>query len=903
MNVSEAIYQFLLAKRAEMEAEPGTLMLDYWLHYQTNLETQVNVAAGDGRRVQGKGHSYEDDAGNSWWPIRIPKHADTSPEFKDYDLRWPLEIHADAIGSTGWNWAEKRSKYVGFDFDALTGHAKGRGVTDAKLEEIKRIAQDIPYVQVRRSTGGNGLHLYVFFEPDGVETEDHNEHAALARCVLGLMSADAGFNFAAELDVCGGNMWLWSRRATPENKGLTLVKAGNYFPLSKVPSNWKDHVDVITRKRTRTIARGVAPSEMDVFDEMTSANRIVPVSDTHKNHMDSIEAAGYVATWDSDRNMLTTHTCGFKHVFEEGNIKGVFKTISNGNDPQTPNCFAFPNDHESWRIYRFGAGIAEHGTWTQDGQGYTTCWFNRLPGVEAAAAAHDGSPSKKGGAWHFATLAQAAEAVKAINGRDIEIEANFASRPALLHKMKDGRVALEVPKGPGDQQPGSHWNDADKRTAWTQVFAAPPEPAQDGIVNYDTLVRCIKTPEHDAAGWRVKDKQGNWMDKKSASVKTVLQAAGNAKLDCEVIMGNCEVDCWTLVSLPFKPEYPGGREWNLKAPQLRYDPIPRGADCHHPTWDLVLNHLGREMDGDIQALDWARDCNIRTGGDYLMAWYAALIRNPLWRLPYLFFFGSQNCGKSTFWEAFQLLVTSGVVKADRSLTSRSDFNSELAGAVLCVVEERNVSDTPGATAKIKDAVTTLELSIHAKYRNPYQVPNLTHWCQCSNHQEDLAVPYGDTRIVVIYVNDLTIEIGKDELQKRLREEAPAFMRALIDVQLPPVAGRLALPLVETHHKARSVDSTLPLLDRFIMENCFHVTGEKIAYAEFYDKFIEWLPSEERYFWTRVKVTKGLPVNNPSGGCEGHKRYIGNLSWEDIQPAPGARRYITRERRLTREENP
>jgi hypothetical protein len=32
--------------------------------------------------------------------------------------------------------------------------------------------------------------------------------ASLARCVLGLMSAETGFDFAADIDVCGGIMWI-----------------------------------------------------------------------------------------------------------------------------------------------------------------------------------------------------------------------------------------------------------------------------------------------------------------------------------------------------------------------------------------------------------------------------------------------------------------------------------------------------------------------------------------------------------------------------------------------------------------------------------------------------------------------------------------------------------------------
>jgi hypothetical protein len=315
-------------------------------------------------------------------------------------------------------------------------------------------------------------------------------------------------------------------------------------------------------------------------------------------------------------------------------------------------------------------------------------------------------------------------------------------------------------------------------------------------VNYDDKVRCLKTPEGKDAGWRIKDKQLHWIEKKADGVKRILQSYGNSKPDAEAIMGTCDDSPWQLVALPFKSEYPGGREWNLSAPQLRYAPAPHGGDNFHPTWDLMLNHLGKELDSDLANLDWARQCNIRTGADYLTAWYAAIFRDPRCRLPYLFYFGPENTGKSSYWEAFELLVTGGVVKADRSLTSRSDFNGELAGAILCVVEERDISRTEGAIEKIKDAVTGLHLSIRALYKPPYSIPNTTHWCQTANTLKALMVPPGSTRITVVYVNPFQPgeEIAKDELHARLKAEAPAFMRTLIDFQLPHVKSRFAFAL-------------------------------------------------------------------------------------------------------------
>ena len=55
----------------------------------------------------------------------------------------------------------------------MTGHAKGVGITDEDLEKVKQKAMQLPYVEVRGSTGGGGLHLYVYFETRHPLREPH----------------------------------------------------------------------------------------------------------------------------------------------------------------------------------------------------------------------------------------------------------------------------------------------------------------------------------------------------------------------------------------------------------------------------------------------------------------------------------------------------------------------------------------------------------------------------------------------------------------------------------------------------------------------------------------------------------------------------------------------------------
>jgi hypothetical protein len=123
---------------------------------------------------------------------------------------------------------------------------------DAELEKVKQAACALPYVEVRRSTGGGGIHLYCYLDDAGVPTANHTEHAALARCILGMMSAECGFDFASQIDACGHVMWIWHRKMTAENHGLEIIKpVTQVLSEADLPANWRDHIDVVTRKRSK----------------------------------------------------------------------------------------------------------------------------------------------------------------------------------------------------------------------------------------------------------------------------------------------------------------------------------------------------------------------------------------------------------------------------------------------------------------------------------------------------------------------------------------------------------------------------------------------------------------------------------------------------------------------------
>jgi hypothetical protein len=313
--------------------------------YNHDMECQVNVAQDGGERVDGefKGRRWQawSDGMQTWKSFRIPYNANTDPKYEDRPISFDLEMHAEGIGMTGWNWADRQSAWVGYDFDAIIGHSERheKKLTDVELAAVQKAVWDLDWVTVRKSTGGRGLHLYVFLP--NVPTSNHNEHAALARAILGKMSALTGFDFHSKVDACGGNMWVWHRKLLKAPEGLKLIKEGGV--LQDIPNNWEDHVQVISGRRNRpqpkfVVDQGDGNLE-DAFDEVTSRRSAIPIDKQHEKLIRWLEEHKSQWAWDQDSKMLTVHTYDLKQAHEELNFKGIFETVSKGRERgQDWNC-------------------------------------------------------------------------------------------------------------------------------------------------------------------------------------------------------------------------------------------------------------------------------------------------------------------------------------------------------------------------------------------------------------------------------------------------------------------------------------------------------------------------------------------------------------------------------------
>ena len=735
MKLTESLSNFLNARATPTDQ-------DLIARWSVDMETQGNMIPGE--PVAGKRSTWSNGT-DTWFNFRI------GATFQDYNIPFPLDTYCEGIGCTGWNWRNKVSQWLGFDFDSLT-HNKGLPPED--LEKVKQAASTLPYVEVRRSTGGGGLHLYVYL--NDIPTDNHTEHVTLAHAILKMMSDECNFPFADSLDVCGSVMWIWHKKMKGTN-GLEIIKqATKVLTLEDLPADWRDTVPI--RKVSKTNDR--TP---------------VALNDKHKKQVDDLRASAYTTIWVSELNLLQTHTV----ALQELEHVGYFKTNSVGRNPGTPNCFMYPLK-TGWKVYRFSPGAKEDPTW-EHGE-WTGCNYDCRPTLRVASLANHGIEDVAG--YTFNNSSDAVAAV-AMLGETLDVPLD---RPVNLKTLPNSRLLVSIPKTKKDE-PIDGW--LDKKSKFVRIIGTKNE------VESKDEIRYLRSMAGKPIGFVVA--VGNkWEFDSATNLKMVLQKRGSLKTEAEEALGAAVEDRWTHVCIPFGDEFPGDRQWNINAPQHIYKPADE--DEPHPTWDALFANWGRSLDEAVLKNAWCQAAGIKTGAEYLFLFYVVMLRFPELKLPILFMWGQHDSGKSSYFEAFQLLVKGGLANAKRCLAKGCEFNYELANCVLAYVDEQDLSQDKTATEKMKEMSTQIMLSIRRMHSDQYEVTSYLHLVHIANSLSYHRIEVGDVRTTVAAVTRPEHPIDKDVLQARLKDEARYFMRTIFNTTLPPPAGRLAVAVLENADK-------------------------------------------------------------------------------------------------------
>lgn len=865
-------------------------LIDRWGNDPGRFETQVMCHKAGVKLDNGK---YECD-GEVFGPHRWPYDPAGEPNYSDPPIPYVIETRMKAIGTTWWDWKNKRTVGLGFDFDSKIGHAEGVGIDDDQLAKLDLI--DVPWLEVIRSTRGNGRHIYIWFKEPYPITMNHTEHAAIARSFIPLITQHTKLDIAENIDVCGGVMWI--HHVESSANGYTVVKpATQILTADHVPPNWRDHLEVVSGSRTKVRVQGWTAdgtaTKGDELDEMTEAYAKVQLDETHLKILEALEGTGHTALWVTDHHLWQGHTGGLKQVFddwaENGHpMRGLFDTNSLDQDPGKPNCFMRPKPDGAWDVYRFGEGTEECSLWDTQGK-WTHTTYNfpaTLKQICLSCGGYEGTDEKQG---YLFDDVDSLKAALSLLGSALKLPKKTEDRALALHNGDDGKVILVIERKRQDEK--TDFPRYVKTTRGWEIWIRDAIETPDVKIDEEKLwtelddkMRALKTDGSKGASfdsWVLRDEGGGWTTHPRENIKSYLVSTGHSKPD--LVLGGAIYKSWTIVNEPFQAEYPGGRVWNRDAPQFVYAPIELGEDesPEHPTWNRLMAHCGVELNEYIPDLPWCKDWGITTGGDYLTAWVACMFQNPFGKLPYLFMYGPQNSGKSSFHEAIALLLTNGVEKADRALTSTQGYNGELIDTVLAVVDEVDIAKAGSEVYnKLKEWVTGITVSIHAKYKQVQDVTSTLHFVQMANSRRSLPVFPGDTRITAMNVPALEEEIPRDRFHELLRAEGPHFMRTLMDFEIQPATGRLMLPVIETQGKIDAAADSVDELERFITENCYEIPGAAIKFTDFKSRFLGTLEVYQQAEWKERVIRSVLSERFLVGRCLKHnQQIIGNLSFE------------------------
>jgi hypothetical protein len=765
------------------------------------METFVPVVPGrpvyndDGKLAR---NTYEGD-GYKYYQFRLQAAGDETKE-----IAFPLRLFWSQIGISGWDYAQGVAYGVGYDFDDILSHKKV-GLTPEKLEAVREAIKNLPYAEFRRSTGGGGYHVWVSFPASDLpKVTSRPEMKALARAVLARMSQDTGHHFEGDVDHLGDILWICSRRATPESQGLSLIHAAERT-MDEWPKDFKEHLPVVTRKRQRTALRGVAAEESDAIEQAHKDRVRVPLGNVHRKFIESYEASGFYGYWNEDHGCFVGHTAALAKVAETLKLTGIFQTISDGCDPQTPNCWMYPLKGGGWRVFRFTPGTPEAPTWETSRSGWTTCVIGLRPSPGQAARHYGGIPQGKG---YVFLDSDKATLVAATYDVTITFPSWFKGRPVTIH-FKDTGLYVAFPRRKSDKPKPAHdagWIEA-RGPLWTTGY--PCDTSSQEIDYEDLADNVVRHVSRDAKqiGLYVHTTQG-WQQQATKQVENHLsykEIYGGMQAQ---VLGWCSDHPWDRVALPFQDVQPGDRQWNLDGCQLKHRP----ADSPGPTpnWDRLFAHWGQGLDEAVAADDWCKEHGIVDGAAYLHWWFANFLRYPDRRLPMLGTYSIENnTGKSFLHEAPSELITqNGYMLAEKAIKNKNGFDAELHGRVLCGLDDVDLSNDTGFYNALKRWITNPWMNFGYKGKEVFLDRNYTHWIAAVQKRDYIPIDRGDERITLWEMAPFPTEelVPKDEMRERINKESPFLLHKLLALDLSEVHSRLAIPALLTIEKIEAMSA-------------------------------------------------------------------------------------------------
>lgn len=320
----------------------------------------------------------------------------------------------------------------------------------------------------------------------------------------------------------------------------------------------------------------------------------------------------------------------------------------------------------------------------------------------------------------------------------------------------------------------------------------------------DTPFRCVSdTP--GKAWLEYRTKEGSYIQDNRRGIEKQAMATLNIdKATAEAFVCELKQHIHHLITVPFAAEKPAQDQINLTK-SFTVEPTPGDF----PNIKKVFAHIGEALNKAVRTCEDCREIGILTGEQYLYQWLVTLVKRPERPLPCLMLYSrtQDSGGKSKFLEAltcFMNIAMNGVCwVANNEVQGR--FNSFLDGKALLILDEVNFADDAN---KFKQLFAPTRVSegkgVNCKVQNQY-----LHVAVGTNDLKALPLDEDDRRTVCIEAPYLRNEDKDDDISRKIKAEASAFLHWIQDQEVCQRRGRLHLPVLNTELKSRIIETLHP----------------------------------------------------------------------------------------------
>lgn len=713
------------------------------------------------------------------------------------------------IGGYGLNWNTKTIHWIGLDIDAKNnGPIQKDGDKDALVEALDKLG----YCQIRNSSSGKGLHIYVDLQNPISGVDSERGYASYRNALASHIERDlanGGYTHLPVFDRVGTVLYMWKRGAGPDAYKL-LRPARQSFQFELKPES--------NKKSVRTEGPGWPATLEDAIIKGWTRLQYEFVDYLAKNDP-AFSLAGDAGP------ICHAHTSVVSRAIQHLNIPGLWSTNTPATDLSHHNCYItiLPSSGII-RVWRAGNGAANESAAWLTVNDRTVAVLNGVARSKLCMLSGLQAPTRTDRARGPISK----DVLKQLNIPYSEswndIEANI--------QVNNSKVKFTV-KGKRDPQPGwmvgatqmSYTLDIDDNLHSRKVEEISGRTETDAVE-----VQYTRDDSNEMVAY-FKNERGEWQHSTNDSLlRAYLQERykmTSAELKRCLAMKYAN-DVMLRVEMPCVPfgvyEYEKRTYWNVPPTDFAFPkpeqttlvksristihPSLRELAAQCPGWFALYNHIFANLQVPQELKD---SYSIETGADYGLLWAAYKIRDPLNIVPILVLTGPPETGKTFFADSFRHFFTGrGAYKITNALVSNypdwlgvvvgsSDDLDEYSATTVTRLKNIGSGDRLEVNPKFKRPSLVggyLSLIMNMKDLSTFPTEYLKDRCTFVPVSPIEDVPFDPEFFITGCRNvyDKRIHARIPNVHWALNQQAESFFHYLCSIELPTPVRRYALPI-------------------------------------------------------------------------------------------------------------